>query len=298
MNVNTISGLVNKKLKFSTVFEFNDFNELHYISSAVDESKLKSALNERVQAGLSTNDICNELIASGKYLNNFIDERLRPWLNSGRLNNNSTPEKCRPPLEEYLAYSSVGIFCISDIDVFKDKVVNPNDDSLKYRGDAAQLMFAHYADNLRGICLVYEAQNGADLMKVEYEQGIKISAGETNRIFRWVREDYARIDMDDFLNKSDYWKYEKEYRIFKQPGFYSYNEAKLELVAILHTPRIGKHHIETLNNINENFYGGQLLIQEIKAALGTYEFVVLSKSNGNRNVLDWLNGKLNSSKES
>ena len=49
-------------------------------------------------------------------------------------------EDIGPTVLEHIAYIETGIFCLSGTEVFKD--------------DAAQLMFAHYANNLQGLALV------------------------------------------------------------------------------------------------------------------------------------------------
>ncbi len=49
-NNHTLSNLINKTIKFSTVYEFNDFNELHYLSPLPDcmPDKLKTLTIEKV----------------------------------------------------------------------------------------------------------------------------------------------------------------------------------------------------------------------------------------------------------
>lgn len=120
---------------------------------------------------------------------------------------------------ENLAYINVGIFCVSKLEVFND--------------DSAQLMFAHYGDNLKGLALIYEINT--NLAPISYDHKIKILTGSKNRIFEYLNGIYT--DIEDFRLKSYKWEYEKEERLFGKPAIYSANEKGIELKGVLYTPR-------------------------------------------------------------
>jgi hypothetical protein len=67
------------------------------------------------------------------------------------------------------------------------------------------LMWSHYADNHRGICLEFNTSNPlfAEAMEVIYRDEYP----------RWYPQNMEQIAFEMFLTKSDAWKYEEEFRI-------------------------------------------------------------------------------------
>lgn len=261
-NIHTLSNLTNKTIKFSTVYEFNDFNELHYLAPPPEiirnnyEILIKKKLTniaDRIQL--------IENIKKGNYEKHFISSICE------ELNNYSSQTDLDPDhlqcLLETIAYSSVGIFCLSGIDIFKD--------------DSAQLMFAHYAENLSGLALIYEiADPTHSINYVSCNEQNKSkskkpgSIGPTDRIMNWINGIYQ--DMDDFLNKSSKWQYEKEHRIFGTPGIIQLNNS-IKLKAILHTPKLNDTNKQTLHTLNNTIYSKNVSIKEITSSHSNYYFV-------------------------
>jgi len=258
-NMNTLHCFVDQTVWFSTVFDFNDFNELRYISpfnKNIDKAKFLNAFKNLENKC----EIPNKLLSNG-YEEEFCND-LSKWLKTYCPNEGSVPKKYWQTLLQYMAYASVGIFCASHIDIFKD--------------DSAQLMFAHYADNLEGVALVYEYKN-IKPNSVKYKDGRKYSFGGGSRVFGWIEGNYNTRDLNDFLNKSKEWKYEKEYRVFKKPGIYSTIDVGIELKTILYTPRFPQEALTSLNNLNQEIYGDKVKvsIEGIYAAHGEYKFLML-----------------------
>ncbi|MCC7006580.1 MAG: DUF2971 domain-containing protein [Ottowia sp.] len=255
-----MSSLIQKTIKFSTVFEFNDFNEVRYRPPLFDSARTKNSfflqeLAPKLRAILQTK-IHNHSFRSNllqltteHYRKEHYDEVI-DLLNCG-----SYKELLADPYLELLcknlAFSSVGIFCISKIDVFKD--------------DSAALMFAHYADNLSGLALIYEIDETSRIKKIKYDGHIEQSGGPINRVINWHNSIYEDIEMEDFLCKSKKWEYEQEYRLFSsaQEKIKSAQEWGITLKAILHTPRFSDNQIATLKQINQSIYHQKLFIQEI-----------------------------------
>ncbi len=281
-NANTISSLINQEIKFSTVYEFNDFNELHYIPPInfckIEDKKQFIALIRRFYC-LSKN-IC--------YLNQHLKmyddcrqgflETFSLWLNEFDFSeDNRIPQEYLFVLLQNIAFSSVGIFSISDISIFKD--------------DAAQLMFAHYADNLRGLALIYRINYKNKIHAINYLspiQAIKLpSAGCPERLFDWDKGDFDNIT--DFKNKSSKWKYEKEYRIFCKPGLRSIARLHktISLAAILHTNLIDDKQIATLEKIKNFVYEDKIKLNKINSSFEGYNFRIATKSY-NENINEWL----------
>lgn len=267
-NNHILSDLINKNIKFSTVYEFNDFNELHYIGPPPDwmTEKVITLIREKIidrqyQWQLIKN------IKMGNYEKNFINE-LCEYIKNYH-NSLEIPKEYFQCMLETIAYSSVGIFCLSHINIFKD--------------DSAQLMFAHYAENLSGLALIYEIKHPLNPTRINYAQMNKKpgSFGQTNRVSDWVNANYNYNDMDDFLNKSSKWEYEKEHRLFNTPGITSDNNIILK--AILHTRRLNDTNKQTLLTLNEKIYENKILIEEIKPSHSKYFFKI-----SETNVYDWL----------
>jgi len=264
-NERTIESLINKTIKFSTVFEFNDFNEYRYISpgNADIQGYLKNnGIKEILSLELYNSAFRQNLsqLAKERYsvdCYNEIHNLLKSGEHSKLLDQN---EKYFGVLQESLAFFSVGIFCMSDLEVFED--------------DSAQLMFAHYSRNLEGLALIYEINSSTSLPTVKYDGSNISSSGLVKRIFNWYDEKYS--DIDDFLHKSPKWSYEKEKRIFAKPGIKPAAEHGIELKAIFYTSRFKGRKL-TLKNIRENLYYGNVLVEKICPSLSKPCFVMEDK---------------------
>lgn len=134
------------------MYEFNDFNEMHFI--AIDN------FTERL-----THDHPNDL---PKFQETIKDCRFKSGLlsraNERGIYNSEELKKLEKfavghetmpsdkhverAVVEHLVFSSVGIFCAADLSVFDD--------------DSAQLMFAHYGENLKGLALIYVISSFAE----------------------------------------------------------------------------------------------------------------------------------------
>lgn len=246
-NEYTLQNLLLNQVRFSTVYDFNDFNDLNYTTPFYEgmdiriSDPLKDYLNGIGIKKLA--DLIDHGYKSGIYTKEYLDEKLR--------NIPLKDLKLEGPLLNFLfeniAYSNVGIFCCSGIEVFKN--------------DAAQLMFAHYAESNKGLALVYEIPDDS-LKKIQYEKLDRKpgSAGLSDRVLKWIKSDYT--DINDFITKSKYWEYENEYRIFNSPGNHQADKLDIELKGIFYTPR-SKSDLNTLRFINDKIYSSNLFIQEI-----------------------------------
>lgn len=269
-NHNTLTGVINKEVKFSTVNELNDFKELNYIGSFSksyeDVELFNNIVKKKLQSISFRYRLLNIIRNSGEYDKAYIDgfeQRLDNYIHDPKIFEE------HPPILEGIAFLSVGIFCISHSDVFGD--------------DSARLMFAHYGGNLKGVALVYEISNTTEIDYKESHDLIGISYGEHNRILRWAEEKYEANDMDDFITKTNKWSYEKEHRVFAKPGFCKAEDHGIKLKAILHTPKLNDCYLASLKAINKSMYGGELIIQEFDPSHGSHAFTVNGKL-----VNEWL----------
>ncbi len=73
INNYSIQNLINQTIWFSTVFEFNDFNELRYLAPG-NEEVIKDRLDETVKSSLDSKDLRN-LIIKNINITNYADTR-------------------------------------------------------------------------------------------------------------------------------------------------------------------------------------------------------------------------------
>lgn len=109
------------------------------------------------------------------------------------------------------ASSSIGVFCSSEI-----------------RNDI--LMWSHYADGHRGVCLEFDASAPqsvfASALPIKYQQQYPI-------LNRFTSSEEERLDAT-LLTKSEHWVYEKEWRIIERrgSGWYKFPEHLLSGVIL------------------------------------------------------------------
>ena len=243
-NENTLSNLINYQVHFSTIYQFNDFGEFRFLASPSDFKDISSESSMTVNTYLANNyaEVLQGVGRNPFSCPEYIDGLRQRLKANTQLNAND-----KSAIAEYIAYSNVGIFCTSNIDVFKTI--------------AAKLMFAHYGDSNKGIALVYQG-SGERTFPVEYNSILTLASfGQNDRLVQWAEGNFK--DMDDFIFKANEWCYENEMRIFSRPGLCSCREVGLTLEAILYTPNFDKKKIKTLNNLNGQIYADKLKIHEI-----------------------------------
>jgi len=101
---------------------------------------------------------------------------------------------------EYLNQISSGLF--SEINArYRIYCLGPDADNL--------LMWAHYADNHRGICLEFDLRNDVmcGALRCEYLQDFPIMR---------IHDDSDQANLQVLLTKGDAWSYEREYRLVAQ----------------------------------------------------------------------------------
>jgi hypothetical protein len=238
-NVGTIAGLINKTVKFSTVYEFNDPNELipiYFMDTDMILEKYKEKYESEIQ----------------KVKSNVTQEQLELHLKAevllGRRRDVALGESEMLRLR-YL--NSVKIFCVSSASVFDD--------------DSAQIMFSHYADNWQGIACIYEI-NSENLGSINYQHHIPILVSELGSAAK------GDADKEFFRTKACQWRYEKEWRIVvdRDPfgggnGIEEMSDHKITLKAILYTPKLADTNKKLLEQINHNFYGCEVKLKEVTA---------------------------------
>lgn len=104
------------------------------------------------------------------------------------------------------------------------------------------LMWAHYADSFKGICLEFEVdESKVEVKEIAYDDGVlelTMSQGATN-----LNEEWAKVLL---CKKYSDWEYEEEYRIFSKD---EYIKDGVELKKIYLGGRISGTHKELIKKI-------------------------------------------------
>lgn len=95
------------------------------------------------------------------------------------------------------------------------------------------LMWAHYSDAHKGVCVGYSS----DKLVETYEQIYWVKYGKKFPIIEFEFNHYASIPNEIMIHKSSDWKYEKEIRIIGQNGLHSFKRKTIkEIIFGLNTP--------------------------------------------------------------
>lgn len=85
------------------------------------------------------------------------------------------------------------------------------------------LMWGHYADGMRGVCIKYEIPD-SDIHKVEYGNPYEVST--YNILTGKVEQEVERT----FLRKNKDWSYENEFRIIRREDFYRIRKGAVKAI--------------------------------------------------------------------
>ena len=127
--------------------------------------------------------------------------------------------------EELLRRSARGIFCLAESSV-------------------CPLMWSHYGDQHRGLCLGYSIPRNTDtkLHIVNYGNNREVKASDIAAMLENDIDACQRVD-DVFLRKAEEWSYEKEWRIFGSRGIQNSVLELEEIVFGFKCPQAVKHTI-------------------------------------------------------
>ncbi len=273
-NDRTIQTIINKTIKFSTVYEFNDLNEQNVIVSLPNEfptaiAELKKYLSddnkkENVISKIKQDVLCNdENIPKRNQINQYLQTIASALRNPTW---NDFENIYWATVVGHISYIETGIFCLSRAEVFKD--------------DAAQLMFAHYANNLQGLALVYILDVDAILPeKIIYDRKPPVMLLDDEYI-KLVKGEFV----DFFCYKSKNWRYENEYRFFSTPGLQTTSSIGLTLKGLFYTDRFdneaGAPKLKLLRSINEKYYENSLFIQRLIRSYQEEKFLAYRQEGG------------------
>ena len=86
--------------------------------------------------------------------------------------------------------------------------------------DDCPLMWSHYGDQHRGVCLGYSVpeRSAGNVRKVEYGGDRLVKASDLGAMLRGDEMARARVDTAVMLRKAENWKYEREWRLIGRRG--------------------------------------------------------------------------------
>lgn len=189
-NNHTIDSLISKKVRLSRVFDFNDFNEYNFsmLPNEYVHCDYKKFIRKQIEPLLCDDTYKKTLLQFAKDTGR-IDKILQKINDAmhGQGFIKLFEEEFEKDLfmtfcEHYVAYH-MAIFCISDINVFE--------------GDAAQLMFAHYAENCSGVALIYKNKGKKGIEKIKYRE----MNARKGIISGSISKDGIKPDEKNFLHK-------------------------------------------------------------------------------------------------
>ena len=288
-NKKTLSSIINKTIYFSTVYDFNDFNELIFIPNSTSGNQLRGEkimkMFKKCYHNMPNNTELLKHAETNNYKREFLNE-LESFL-ANLYDDPKFDEKFTGFMLEHIVYSTVGIFCLSHIDVFD----NAN----------AQVMFAHYGANLKGLALIYEINCPQLIYKINKNQKVDYidlkckkesnMADFSSNIPNWLDGNFDKTH--DFRKKLKIWDYEMEHRIFEKPGIKPLPEG-ISLKAILYTPRFDSNDLRTLRQIIDEIYKGKVSLKKINQNLLTFytekSYFTISEGDQPKSIKDWLNG--------
>lgn len=301
-NDHTRNSLISKKVRLSRVFDFNDFNEYSFSAAPYSLESWGEAphsfiiwnheraklIFEQIAPLLCREDYQETLVSFVKEtgFKRYICEKIENAVDQNTLTQLFEKEFYGELFGvfcgHYVHYCTL-IFCVSDVSIFNT--------------DASQLMFAHYADNCRGVALIYKNLQSDKIKKVNYRYRKK----DPEKIPSRKLSTESKPDPEDFLDKSFSWGYEDEWRYVDyhgadrehRPCFLRekpLSELGLELVAVLHTARFEKSQKEYLEYIRTKYYEDKLTTQEIYADHAESCFRVCSpQDEKGLKVAEWIN---------
>ncbi|KHE91279.1 MAG: DUF2971 domain-containing protein [Candidatus Scalindua rubra] len=281
-NDRTIQMIINQTVKFSTVYEFNDLNEQNVIVGFPSKShtfidKLKNYFSDANKRENVISKIKESVLCNDENIPKCGEVRQYCQTIASLLRNPTWDgfEKIYwSTIVEHISYIETGIFCLSGADVFKD--------------DAAQLMFAHYANNLRGLALVYTRDVNTKLPTTIEYKGRQVVCMEENDYVELIKGKC----FDFFCCKSKNWKYENEYRFFSTPGLQTASSIGLTLKGLFYTDRFDSEaeapKLKLLRSINEKYYENPLFIERLIRSYQEEKFLVYKQENSKPKKYDVL----------
>lgn len=197
LTAHSLASLLNDTVWLSTPTTFNDPFDC---AITLSRDKLKESLDHAISEIASRNNISREQIANhDKVINQ--DEQAYEWLRNSLKN---TMQK-------------IGVLCFS---------ATPSE----------ILMWSHYADNHKGLCVEYDFSEGSHLRKIA--QPVRYSETIPALSLANIPKDAENNFVDACIfTKAKQWEYEQEWRVIMQEGGRSFR-APAKITSIIFGARM------------------------------------------------------------
>ena len=191
LNKYTYSNLINKTIRFSSIYDFNEE------SVFIAKTKVKQKILENPETTKCLKEYLDKktnilkLIEVSSKSTTFTNHYKKQFIEA--IDIKSLEELILGYYDiiiESIAYLETGIFCLSHITTFES--------------DHAQLMFAHYAQNLEGLALIYKYEgDNNNIHEVTYKSEISTFDSRSRK------EDFSNLlqgdEKESFLTKSAFY---------------------------------------------------------------------------------------------
>ena len=217
LTARTLDMVVGDQLHFADPSTFNDpLDTRPSLDDDVDESELERILRILIERSTSA-----EMRAGAKAMK-LTEARSKDWIekHSRRQAKRRIAEieygASNPDYDFETALSSQLRYCI-ELELlrgYEKGIVSFAE------GDDCPLMWSHYGDQHRGICLGYSVpeKSTGDVEKVAYGGDRLVKASDVGAMLDGNDEARARVDAAVMLRKAESWSYEREWRLIGGRG--------------------------------------------------------------------------------
>lgn len=136
------------------------------------DREILNFINEYLQTPEKRIKLYNNMYNAGIYCREFLSKHQEVFCNSPEFNLSDNTVLILISYEN-IAFLAVGILCLSSMEIFDD--------------DSAQLMFAHYADNLNGLALIYHHTGSNTPSPIKYKKlsRKRCLTHQSNIVLKW-----------------------------------------------------------------------------------------------------------------
>ena len=217
LTARTLDMVVEDRLHFADPSTFNDpLDTCPSVQADVENGELKRILGTLIERSTAA-----EMRAGAKAMK-LAEPRTRDWIDKHSLRQAERRiaeieyGATDPDYEYETALQSQLRYCI-ELELLRgyEKGIV----SFAERDDCP-LMWSHYGDQHRGVCLGYSVpeKSTADLQEVAYGGGRLVKASDVGAMLDGDDEARSRVDADVLLRKANSWSYEREWRLIGRGG--------------------------------------------------------------------------------
>lgn len=213
----TLDMVVGDKLHFADPSTFNDpLDTRPSLKNDVDDGELKKVLSilTAQRAAAEMHAAAHAMRLKGPKTTDLIEKRSR-----GQADQLIAEIECGAADSEYNTESALRSQLRYRIELELLRRYDRGIVSFAEQDDSL-LMWSHYGDQHRGICMGYSVPDGyaGDIHKVEYGGGRLVRASDVAAMLDGDGKARAKVDKSVLLRKAESWSYEREWRLLGPRG--------------------------------------------------------------------------------